>query len=98
MQLNSIRLQTILSFCIVLACTGFGNLVAKQPNILFIAVDDLNHWVGYTGRNTQCKTPNIDRLAAMGVSFTNGTVLLLRVVHQGQRFGQESDHIPPAVT
>jgi arylsulfatase A-like enzyme len=44
---------------------------AKPPNVLFIPVDDLNHWVGYTGRNPQCKTPNIDRLAAMGVSFTN---------------------------
>jgi arylsulfatase A-like enzyme len=44
---------------------------AEPPNVLFIPVDDLNHWVGYTGRNPQCKTPNIDRLAAMGVSFTN---------------------------
>ena len=61
MQLHSIRLPTSLLIFIVLACTGFGNLLAKQPNILFIAVDDLNHWVGYTGRNTQCKTPNIDR-------------------------------------
>ncbi|MDB6029387.1 MAG: arylsulfatase family protein [Verrucomicrobiales bacterium] len=43
--------------------------VAK-PNVLFIAVDDLNHWVGYTGRNPQVKTPNIDRLSKMGVSFT----------------------------
>ena len=34
-----------------------------KPNVLFIAVDDLNHWVGYLGRNTQTKTPNIDRLA-----------------------------------
>jgi len=41
-----------------------------RPNILFIAVDDLNHWVGYTGRNPQAKTPNIDRLSKMGVSFT----------------------------
>jgi arylsulfatase A-like enzyme len=32
-------------------------------------VDDLNHWVGYTGRNPQTKTPNIDRLSKMGVSF-----------------------------
>ena len=71
MQSHSTRLPTILLLFIVLACTGIGNLPAKQPNILFIAVDDLNHWVGYTGRNTQCKTPNIDRLAAMGVSFTN---------------------------
>jgi arylsulfatase A-like enzyme len=44
---------------------------ANKPNVLFIAVDDLNHWVGYTGRNSQAKTPNIDRLSAMGVSFSN---------------------------
>ncbi len=44
---------------------------ANQPNVLFIAIDDLNHWVGHLGRNPQAKTPNIDRLAAMGTSFTN---------------------------
>lgn len=43
---------------------------AKRPNVLFIAVDDLNHWVGYTGRNPQTITPNIDRLASRGVRFT----------------------------
>jgi arylsulfatase A-like enzyme len=44
---------------------------AKKPNVLFIAVDDLNHWVGYLGRNPQTKTPNIDKLAARGVRFTH---------------------------
>jgi len=44
---------------------------AKKPNVLFIAVDDLNHWVGHLGRNKQTKTPNLDRLAKMGVTFTN---------------------------
>ena len=44
---------------------------ADKPNVLFIAVDDLNHWVGHLGRNRQTKTPNLDRLAAMGVSFSN---------------------------
>jgi arylsulfatase A-like enzyme len=43
----------------------------KKMNILFIAVDDLNHWIGYFGRNKQTQTPNIDRLSAMGMSFTN---------------------------
>lgn len=43
----------------------------KKLNVLFIPVDDLNHWCGYTGRNKQAKTPNIDRLSKMGVSFTN---------------------------
>jgi len=44
---------------------------ATKPNVLFVAVDDLNHWVGYTERNPQAKTPNIDRLSKMGVSFSN---------------------------
>ena len=38
--------------------------------ILFIAIDDLNRWVGYLGRNPQTKTPNIDRLAQRGFWFT----------------------------
>src|SRR4051812_32630429 len=42
---------------------------AKRMNVLFIAVDDLNHWVGHLGRNSQTKTPNLDRLAARGVTF-----------------------------
>ncbi len=44
---------------------------ARPLNVLFIAVDDLNHWVGHFGRNKQTITPNIDRLAERGVSFQN---------------------------
>lgn len=43
----------------------------QKPNVLLIAVDDLNHWVGHLGRNQQTKTPNLDRLARMGLSFAN---------------------------
>ena len=46
-------------------------LAAAQPNVLFIGVDDLNHWVGHLERNPQARTPNIDRLAAQGMTFTN---------------------------
>ncbi len=42
-----------------------------RRNVVFIAVDDLNHWVGHLGRNKQTKTPHLDRLAQMGVTFTN---------------------------
>jgi len=44
---------------------------ASRPNILFIAVDDLNDWVGPLGGHPQTKTPNIDRLAARGTTFVN---------------------------
>jgi len=43
---------------------------ARKPNVLFIAIDDLNHWVGYLGRNLQTKTPNLDKLAGRGVWFS----------------------------
>jgi len=44
---------------------------AAKPNVLVIFVDDLNHWVGPLGRNKQAITPNIDRLAARGVTFAS---------------------------
>ena len=44
---------------------------ATRPNVLFIAVDDLNDWIGCLGGNPQTKTPNFDRLASRGVLFTN---------------------------
>ena len=55
--------------CLVARAFSADATAPKRPNVLFIAVDDLNHWVGYLGRNPQTKTPNIDRLARMGVAF-----------------------------
>ena len=43
----------------------------ERPNVLFIAIDDLNDWVGCLSGHPQAKTPNIDRLAARGTLFTN---------------------------
>jgi arylsulfatase A-like enzyme len=42
----------------------------QRPNVLFIAVDDLNDWIGCLGGHPDTKTPNIDKLAARGVNFT----------------------------
>jgi arylsulfatase A-like enzyme len=42
-----------------------------RPNILFIAIDDQNDWIGCLGGHPQVKTPNIDKLAAKGTLFTN---------------------------
>jgi choline-sulfatase len=43
----------------------------ERPNVLFVAVDDLNDWIGCLGGHPQAQTPNIDRLAARGTLFTN---------------------------
>jgi arylsulfatase A-like enzyme len=60
----------LLVFAVALCGVSPHVQAADKPNVLFIAIDDLNHWVGHLGRNPQTKTPNIDRLAKMGVTFT----------------------------
>lgn len=44
---------------------------ADRPNVLLIAIDDLNDWVGCLNGHPQAITPHIDALAARGVLFTN---------------------------
>ena len=44
---------------------------ATRPNVLFIAIDDLNDWTGMLKGNSQAKTPHMDRLASKGMLFTN---------------------------
>ena len=43
----------------------------ERPNVLFIAVDDLNDWIGVLGGHPQAKTPHMDELASRGVLFSN---------------------------
>jgi len=43
----------------------------KKPNVLFIAIDDLNDWVGFMGGHPQAVTPHMDALAKRGRNFIN---------------------------
>ncbi|WP_222707980.1 arylsulfatase [Algibacter pacificus] len=48
-----------------------SNQLAAKPNIIFILADDLGYGdVGFNGQD-KIKTPNIDKLAANGMIFTN---------------------------
>lgn len=43
----------------------------RKPNVLFIAIDDLNDWTDTLKGNPQARTPYMDKLAARGMLFTN---------------------------
>ncbi len=47
--------------------TAWGQ--TKAPNIIMIAIDDLNDWVGCFGGHPQVKTPNIDKFAKSGLTM-----------------------------
>jgi choline-sulfatase len=57
-------------FLIFTACSLVA-VEVKKPNILFIAIDDQNDWIGHMGGHPLVKTPHIDRLAARGTTFLN---------------------------
>lgn len=64
----------VLGTIVVLGAGGLEIAAAQpgeRPDVLFIAIDDLNDWVGFLGGHPQAETPNIDRLAARGMAFTN---------------------------
>lgn len=54
--------------------TSFAAAVVPQtrkPNVVFIAIDDQNDWVGCLGGHPLAKTPHIDGLAGRGTAFLN---------------------------
>ena len=57
------------SLLLLLGMTCSGR--AETPNVLFLAVDDMNDWLGCLETTPRAITPNIDQLAARGVNFTN---------------------------
>ncbi len=59
--------RKICSLVLLFSCTC---LLAERPNVIFFSVDDMNTMIGPHGHK-QALTPNLDRLAARGVTFTN---------------------------
>ncbi len=53
---------------VAVACTP---ALGDKPNVLFIAIDDQNDWIGCLHGHPQVQTPYIDGLAARGTVFTN---------------------------
>ncbi len=43
----------------------------SRPNVLFVAIDDQNDWIGCLGGHPQVQTPHLDGLARRGTAFLN---------------------------
>ncbi len=69
--MNKTNLLALFGLAVTLLSCGGNkqtNQIPKQPNILFIAVDDLRPQLGCYGMD-QIHSPNIDQLAAEGTRF-----------------------------
>lgn len=65
--------MSLIKPCLILtmALASVSAFAAEKPNVLMIAIDDQNDWIGYMGGHPNAKTPNIDALAKRGTGFTN---------------------------
>ena len=70
--------RSLITLCMAFWLTSLDYLISlaeeastPKPNILFIAMDDLNDWIGCMGGHPQALTPNLDRLSQTSVFFTN---------------------------
>ncbi|MEM1443464.1 MAG: sulfatase, partial [Verrucomicrobiota bacterium] len=63
-------------FCLSIFLVSQATAEPSRPNVLFLAVDDMNDWIGCLAETAPYEgpraiTPNLDKLAARGVNFTN---------------------------
>ncbi|MEO8519994.1 MAG: sulfatase [Acidobacteriota bacterium] len=65
------RLLVFLAALLLAAGDLFGQSVARKPNIVLVLVDDYGWADSGVYGNTFHRTPNIDRLAARGMRFTD---------------------------
>ncbi|MDE1012454.1 MAG: hypothetical protein OSB38_43060, partial [Paraburkholderia fungorum] len=52
----------------VLAAVSMAG-AAEKPDVLFIAIDDMNDWTTLFDKDNPIQTPNLERLAKRGTFF-----------------------------
>lgn len=67
MNLKSIAFLFVLSFVCLQSCNSDEE--QQMPNVLFIAIDDLNDWASPLAGNPQAVSPQLDAFAERSVNF-----------------------------
>lgn len=61
----------IASLLLLACCPILAADKPSKPNILFIAIDDQNDWIGSLKGHPQARTPHLDAIAVRGTNFAN---------------------------
>jgi len=87
-----------------LALDGCRDATVRPPNIIFILADDLGYGELGSYGQTKIRTPNLDRLAAEGMRFTQhysgspvcapSRAVLLTGLHTGHAYIRDNDEMP----
>ena len=64
------RIAAWLFVSLALGATGSESVAQERPDVLFVAIDDMNDWVSLLDPDSPIQTPNLERLAKRGTLFT----------------------------
>ena len=78
----------LLLSCLPIAFTMTGE-ARSRPDVLFVAIDDMNDWVSLLDPEAPVKTPNLERLAGRGVLFTKAYCVSRPAIHRGVLFSRD---------
>ncbi|WP_147676729.1 sulfatase [Algibacter pacificus] len=68
----NLKIITIVVFNLIPIITQCQIIKEKEPpNIIFLSINDVNDFVGFLDGRYKAITPNMDKIANMGVNFTN---------------------------
>ncbi len=70
-MVKSTKFFILVILCVFVTRPGFSQKKNQKPNVIFIYADDLGYGDLSTYGATKISTPNIDKLAAQGIQFTN---------------------------
>ena len=65
------KFTSVLTTLAALLLGAFTAQANDQPNIILIMADDMGYEALSSNGSESCKSPNLDKLAAKGVRFTN---------------------------
>lgn len=71
MRAQHIPVGFLILLCSNVLAVPAGSPAADKPNVLFIAIDDLNDYISPLANHPGVRTPNFDRLAKRSVTFAN---------------------------
>lgn len=76
LQASIVFLSSFMMCMLLVTSTSAQHKTTDKPNIIFLAIDDLNDWINplELGGLPGLKTPNFDRLKKMSMSFTNAHI------------------------
>ena len=63
-------MKKLLSIAVIIILTNNCVKISKSPDILFIAIDDMNDWTTLFDNKNPIQTPNLKRLANRGAFFS----------------------------